>query len=71
MVSLGQTVDAQWGQVQNVYQRRADLVPNLSATVKGAANFEKSTRKRYDTVTGAFKTGTPTAFHEHFAQGQT
>lgn len=43
LVSLGQAVDAQWGQVQNVYQRRADLVPNLVATVKGAANFEKST----------------------------
>ncbi len=40
---LDQAVDAQWGQVQNVYQRRADLVPNLVATVKGAANFEKST----------------------------
>jgi LemA protein len=43
LVSLDQAVDAQWGQVQNVYQRRADLVPNLVATVKGAANFEKST----------------------------
>jgi LemA protein len=43
LVTLGQTVDQQWGQVQNVYQRRADLVPNLVATVKGAANFEKST----------------------------
>jgi LemA protein len=43
LVTLGQAVDAQWGQVQNVYQRRADLVPNLVATVKGAANFEKST----------------------------
>jgi LemA protein len=43
LVALGQAVDAQWGQVQNVYQRRADLVPNLVATVKGAANFEKST----------------------------
>jgi LemA protein len=43
LVQLGQAVDAQWGQVQNVYQRRADLVPNLVATVKGAANFEKST----------------------------
>jgi LemA protein len=42
-VTLGQAVDAQWGQVQNVYQRRADLIPNLVATVKGAANFEKST----------------------------
>ncbi len=43
LVTLGQAVDAQWGQVQNVYQRRADLVPNLVATVKGAASFEKST----------------------------
>jgi LemA protein len=43
LVSLSQAVDAQWGQVQNVYQRRADLIPNLVATVKGAANFESST----------------------------
>ncbi|HXO16664.1 MAG TPA: LemA family protein [Candidatus Dormibacteraeota bacterium] len=43
LVTLGQAVDAQWGQVQNVYQRRADLIPNLVATVKGAANFESST----------------------------
>jgi LemA protein len=41
--SLSQGVNAQWAQVQNVYQRRADLVPNLVATVSGAANFEKST----------------------------
>lgn len=40
---LSQMVDAQWGQVENVYQRRADLVPNLVETVKGAAAFEKST----------------------------
>ncbi|HEY0798226.1 MAG TPA: LemA family protein [Candidatus Baltobacteraceae bacterium] len=43
LVTKDQAVQAQWGQVQNVYQRRADLVPNLVATVKGAANFEKST----------------------------
>ncbi len=43
LVTLDQAVQAQWGQVQNVYQRRADLVPNLVATVKGVANFEKST----------------------------
>lgn len=43
LVTLDQAVQSQWGQVQNVYQRRADLVPNLVATVKGAANFEKST----------------------------
>ena len=43
LVSLSQNVDKQWAQVQNVYQRRADLIPNLVATVSGAANFEKST----------------------------
>jgi len=43
LVRLQQQVDKQWAQVQNVYQRRADLVPNLVATVSGAANFEKST----------------------------
>jgi LemA protein len=43
LVSLQQGVDAQWAQVQNVYQRRADLIPNLVSTVSGAANFEKST----------------------------
>jgi len=43
LVQLDQAVQAQWGQVQNVYQRRADLVPNLVATVKGAANFEQQT----------------------------
>ncbi|HEY4184203.1 MAG TPA: LemA family protein [Polyangia bacterium] len=43
LVQLDQGVRAQWGQVQNVYQRRADLVPNLVATVKGAAAFEKDT----------------------------
>jgi hypothetical protein len=43
LVSLGQGVDAQWAQVENQYQRRADLIPNLVSTVQGAANFEKST----------------------------
>jgi LemA protein len=43
LVGLGEAVDAQWGQVENVYQRRADLIPNLVSTVKGAADFEKST----------------------------
>ena len=43
LVRLSQAVDSQWAQVQNVYQRRADLIPNLVATVSGAANFEKST----------------------------
>jgi LemA protein len=43
MVSLDETVKAKWGTVQADYQRRADLIPNLVATVKGVANFEKST----------------------------
>jgi LemA protein len=43
LVRLSQEVDKQWAQVQNVYQRRADLIPNLVNTVSGAANFEKST----------------------------
>jgi LemA protein len=43
LVGLGQAVDAQWSQVENQFQRRADLIPNLVSTVQGAANFEKST----------------------------
>jgi len=43
LVKLSQNADSKWAQVENVYQRRADLVPNLVATVSGAANFEKST----------------------------
>src|ERR1700723_3342599 len=43
LVSLSQQVNSQWAQVQNVYQRRADLIPNLVQTVQGSANFEKST----------------------------
>jgi LemA protein len=38
-----QAVNSKWAQVQNDYQRRADLIPNLVSTVSGAANFEKST----------------------------
>src|SRR5215813_11074550 len=43
LVQLDQAVQSQSAQVQNVYQRRADLVPNLVGTVKGAANFEQQT----------------------------
>lgn len=43
MVSRDEAVKAQWGNVQNAYQRRADLIPNLVNTVKGAANFEQTT----------------------------
>ena len=43
LVRLDQNVRSQWAQVENVYQRRADLVPNLVETVKGAAEFERET----------------------------
>src|SRR5438105_11687360 len=43
LVVLDQAVQAQWAQVENDYQRRYDLIPNLVRTVQGAANFEKST----------------------------
>jgi LemA protein len=43
LVRQSQATDASWAQVQNVYQRRADLIPNLVQTVQGSADFEKST----------------------------
>ncbi len=43
LVGAQQAVESQWAQVENVYQRRADLVPNLVATVRGSANFERQT----------------------------
>ena len=43
LVSLDEGVERSWGDVQTQYQRRADLIPNLVNTVKGAANFEQET----------------------------
>ena len=43
MVQADEQVSAQWGNVENQYQRRSDLVPNLVATVKGYAEHEQST----------------------------
>src|SRR5499427_5965186 len=43
LVMLEQNVNKKWADVQSVYQRRSDLIPNLVNTVAGAANFEKST----------------------------
>jgi len=43
MVELEESIDAQWSQVENVYQRRADLIPNLVNTVKGYASHEQET----------------------------
>jgi len=67
LVNRAQAVDAQWAQVENVYQRRADLIPNLVATVSGAANFEKSTLTEITQARASVgkvqlnPTGTPTA----------
>ncbi|WP_185872379.1 LemA family protein [Blattabacterium cuenoti] len=43
LVKLNENIKTQWGQIENVYQRRIDLIPNLVNTVKGSANFEKNT----------------------------
>ena len=43
MVQLEEQVETAWGQVENQYQRRIDLIPNLVATVKGYASHEKET----------------------------
>jgi LemA protein len=77
--TLDQAVRAQWAQVENVYQRRADLIPNLVETVKGAASFEKDTftqvteaRSRVGQISGeALKNiiDDPQAF-ERFQQAQ-
>lgn len=45
MVDKQEATSAQWGQVQNAYQRRADLIPNLVSTVKGYATHEENTLK--------------------------
>jgi LemA protein len=50
LVGLNEGVSQSWSQVENQYQRRYDLIPNLVSTVKGVANFEKET---YTAVTEA------------------
>jgi LemA protein len=50
LVGLDESVNTAWSQVENQYQRRADLIPNLVNTVKGVADFEKET---YTAVTEA------------------
>lgn len=46
LITLEEGVDSAWSQVENVYQRRADLIPNLVASVKGAKDFEQETLTR-------------------------
>ncbi len=60
MVQAQQAVDKQWGNVENAYQRRADLIPNLVNTVKGYASHEKST---LENVTNA-RAGLSQAYNE-------
>ena len=43
MVTMNEGVTSQWANVETVYQRRSDLIPNFVNTVKGAANFEQTT----------------------------
>jgi len=72
LVRLDQDARAQWAQVENAYQRRADLVPNLVETVKGAAAFERETltaiteaRSRVGQVRPQGGTPTPEALAEY------
>ncbi|HXI12081.1 MAG TPA: LemA family protein [Thermoanaerobaculia bacterium] len=85
LVRLDEGVKSQWAQVENQYQRRFDLIPNLVRTVQGAANFEKGTleavveaRSRVGQVgntaggppgTAPDPTGNPQAFQQ-FEQAQ-
>src|SRR5262245_12258877 len=46
LVGARESVESQWAQVESSYQRRADLIPNLVATVKGSAQFEQDTLTR-------------------------
>ena len=46
LIGLDESVDGQWAQVENQYQRRADLIPNLIETVKGARDFEADTHAK-------------------------
>lgn len=79
LVRLDQATQSQWAQVENVYQRRADLIPNLVNTVKGAAKFEQDTltavveaRSKVGQVSGAALgnvTNDPAAF-ARFQQAQ-
>ena len=68
-------VDNKWASVQSAYQRRADLIPNLVSTVKGAAEFEKSTyvqvaQARAGSLVNATKVGADQLTPEKLAEIQ-
>ncbi|HEV8240725.1 MAG TPA: LemA family protein [Thermoanaerobaculia bacterium] len=79
LVNLQEDVTSQWANVESSYQRRADLIPNLVATVKGSAQFEQETlrqvveaRAKVGQVTAQAGAGTPNdpAALQRFAQAQ-
>jgi LemA protein len=79
LVNLQEDVTSQWANVESAYQRRADLIPNLVATVKGSAQFEQETlrqvveaRAKVGQVTAQAGTGTPNDAQalQRFAQAQ-
>ena len=55
LVGLDTNVENQWGKVQSAYERRLDLIPNLVATVKGSADFEKDTQSQIAAMRGGVK----------------
>jgi LemA protein len=61
LVKLQEGVEAQWAQVENTYQRRADLIPNLVATVKGSAKFEQDTLREVTEARARVGQAQPTA----------
>lgn len=65
-VSLDQNVEQSWAQVENQYQRRLDLIPNLVETVKGYARHESET---FENVTRA-RAGLTSAYNEAVAESE-
>ena len=57
LVEKQQSVDQQWAEVENQYQRRSDLIPNLVATVKGYAQHEEQTFERVTEARGEATSG--------------
>lgn len=61
LVNQSQQVQASWAQVQNVYQRRLDLIPNLVSTVKGYTKHERETLEAVTKARAAIREASPSA----------
>ena len=70
LVGSEQAVETQWSNVQSAYQRRADLIPNLVASVKGAANFEQTTLREIVEARSRVGQVTPQATEDLLADPQ-